>query len=142
MASAPPARDYIDESADRHGVPRDLLRSMSRVESRGRTSATSAKGALGEFQILPNTARSLGYRPEEMRDPQTGAEAGARYVRQMYDRFGTWEDAIAAYNAGPARVAYRKKHGIPLPGETQRHLEKISGEQAAMALEAGMGGTP
>ncbi len=143
MASAPPPRDYVDASADRHGVPREILQSMRRAESGGRTNAVSRKGARGEFQVTAATARSLGYTPEEMHDPEKGAEAGARYVRQMYERFGSWDDAVAAYNAGPSRVAYRKKMGIPLPGETRAYARRIKGEQAAAALEKpAAGGSP
>lgn len=135
MASAPPPKgDYIARSAKRHGVPDKVLRSMAHVESSRDTKAVSKKGARGEFQVMPATAKSMGYSEEEMHDREYGAEAGARYVRKMYDRFGSWDEAVEAYNAGPARVAYRKKKGIPLPGETRRHLVKIKGEQAAMAL--------
>jgi soluble lytic murein transglycosylase-like protein len=71
-----------------------------------------------------------------MHDREKGADAGARYVRKMYDRFKSWDDAVAAYNAGPARVAYRRKKGIPLPRETRHHLRKIRGEQALAALDS------
>jgi soluble lytic murein transglycosylase-like protein len=127
-------REHIDRAADRHGVPRHVLRSMARVESTNDTRAVSKKGARGEFQVMPATAREMGYSPEDMHDPEKGAEAGARYVRKMYDRFGDWDSAIEAYNAGPARVAYRKKKGIPLPAETREHLAKIKATQAAEAL--------
>lgn len=127
--------DHIEAAADKHGVPRHVLRSMARVESGHDSGAVSKKGARGEFQIMPETARELGYKPEDMHDPQKGADAGARYVRKMYDRFKDWDAAVEAYNAGPARVAYRKKRGIPLPRETRHHIRKVKGEQAIAALE-------
>lgn len=136
MASAPPYKgDHIDRAAARHGVPRDVLRSMARVESHHRTEAVSRKGARGEFQIAPATAREMGYKPEDAHDRDLGAEMGARYVKKMHDRFGDWDTAVEAYNAGPARVAHRKKRGIPLPRETRHHIRKVRGEQAALALE-------
>jgi soluble lytic murein transglycosylase-like protein len=83
---------------------------------------------------MPGTARELGYTPEEMNDPAKAADAGARYVRKMYDRFGDWDSAVEAYNAGPARVAHRKAKGIPLPGETRRHVKRVKAAEAAEAL--------
>lgn len=128
------ASDYIDRAADRHGVPRNLLRSMARVESTNNPGAVSKRGARGEFQVMPATARELGYEPEDMHDREKGADAAAKYTRKLYDRFGDWDTAVEAYNAGPARVAYRKKQGVPLPGETRHHLVKIKASQAAEAL--------
>lgn len=139
MATQLPALDYIDEAADRNGVPRPVLRSMARVESARNPGAVSSRGARGEFQVMPATARSLGFTPEDMHDPAKGAQAGAAYVKQLYDRFGDWDTAVEAYNAGPARVAYRRKMGIALPSETRNHIEKIRGAQAAMALESATG---
>ncbi len=129
-----PAADHIDRAADRHGVPRQVLRSMAHVESRNDPTAVSPRGARGEFQIMPATAQELGYAPEEMHDPEKAADAAAAYTRRLYDRFGDWDTAVEAYNAGPARVAYRKRQGIPLPGETRRHLAKVKAAQAAEVL--------
>jgi soluble lytic murein transglycosylase-like protein len=69
-----------------------------------------------------------------MADPKKAADAGAKYARKMYDRFGDWDTAVEAYNAGPARVARRKREGIPLPGETRRHLVRVKAAEAAQAL--------
>jgi soluble lytic murein transglycosylase-like protein len=134
MAHSEDARDHIDRAADKHGVPRERLRAMARVESRNDARAVSRKGARGEFQIMPSTAKELGYTPEDMHDREKGADAAAKYLRRMHRRFGNWDDAAAAYNAGPARVAYRKKKGIPLPKETRDYATRISAVEAAEAL--------
>lgn len=126
--------DHVSRAARKHGVPEERLRAMRRVESGGDSSAVSKKGARGEFQVMPETAKELGYTPEDMHDPEKSADAAAKYTRKMYDRFGDWDSAVEAYNAGPARVAHRKKKGIPLPGETQRHLKKVKAAEAAEAL--------
>jgi soluble lytic murein transglycosylase-like protein len=126
--------EILDAAADRHGVPRERFRAMARVESQGNAGAVSRKGARGLLQVMPGTARELGYQPEEMHDPEKSADAGARYVRRMYDRFKNWDTAVEAYNSGPARVAYRKKKGIPLPGETRTHLRRVKAAEAASAL--------
>jgi len=142
MATAPPPKgDYIARSARRHGVPEKLLRSIAHVESKGKESAVSPKGAKGEFQIMPATARELGYAPEQMHDKEYGAEAGARQLRRMRDRTGSWEDAVAAYNAGAARVAYRKKRGIPLPKETRDYVERVRSRLSGKDAEEALGGT-
>jgi soluble lytic murein transglycosylase-like protein len=127
---------HLDEAADRHGVPRERLRAMAHVESRRKPGAVSPKGARGVLQIMPDTARELGYSPEDMADPAKNADAGARYVRKMYERFKDWDTAVEAYNAGPARVAHRKAKGIPLPRETRRHVRRVKAAEAAEALAA------
>ena len=48
---------------------------------------------------------------------------GSRYLREMYDRFGDWEHALAAYNAGPAAVD--RFGGIPPYAETQEYVERV-----------------
>lgn len=126
--------DHVTRAAKKHGVPEERLRAMRHVESGGNRKAVSKKGARGEFQIMPGTAKELGYTPEDMHDPEKSADAAARYTKKMYDRFGDWDSAVEAYNAGPARVAHRKKKGIPLPGETRRHLKKVKAAEAAGAL--------
>jgi soluble lytic murein transglycosylase-like protein len=69
---------------------------------------------------MPETAATLGVDPH---DPQQNLEGGARYLREQYDRFGTWELALAAYNAGPDAVAeYR---GVPPYPETERFVRGV-----------------
>jgi soluble lytic murein transglycosylase-like protein len=130
-------QDYgreLDEAADRHGVPRERFRAMAHVESRGNPGAVSKRGARGLLQVMPATAVEMGYKPEDMSDPKKAADAGAKYARKMYDRFKDWDTAVEAYNAGPARVARRKREGIALPGETRRHLVRVKAAEAAQAL--------
>lgn len=148
MATAPPPKgDYIARSARRHGVPVNLLRAVGKTESEGsgRTRAVSGRGARGEFQIMPETARELGYTPDEMHDKEYGAEAGARYLKRLRERTGSWEDAVASYNAGAARVQYRKKTGEALPAETREYVKRVkrrSGEHrlSGKDIEEALGG--
>jgi soluble lytic murein transglycosylase-like protein len=144
MASAPPPKgDYIARAAKRHRVPEELLRSVAHTESKHKTTAVSKRGARGEFQVMPATAKELGFTPEEMHDRDYGAEAGARILRKNRDRTGSWEDAVAAYNAGPARVAYRKKTGEPLPPETREYVRRVRrrrGELLGKDAEEALGG--
>lgn len=149
MASSPPLKgDYIARAARRHGVPVNLLRAVGRTESEGSggTEAVSKKGARGEFQVMPETAKELGYTPEEMHDKEYGAEAGARELKKLRERSGSWERAVASYNAGAARVAYRSARGEALPPETREYVKRvkkragehrISGHDVEEALSGG-----
>ncbi len=80
----------------------------------------SAAGALGIMQFMPGTARGMGIDPC---DPAEAIPAGARYLLTQYERFGSWELALAAYNAGPGAV--EQYGGIPPYPETQKYVPKI-----------------
>jgi len=109
-------------AARRHGVPEDLFLRLVQQESGFNPSAVSTKGALGLAQLMPATAALLAVDPA---DPGQGLDGGARYLRQMYDRFGTWRLALAAYNAGPEAVD--KHSGVPPFAETQAYVAAILG---------------
>ena len=80
-------------------------------------------GARGLAQLMPGTARELGVNPD---DPLANLEGGARYLRQQLDRFdGDIEKALAAYNAGPGRVA--QAGGVPRIRETQNYVAAVMG---------------
>jgi len=72
---------------------------------------------------MPQTARGLGVDPN---DVAQNLEGGARYLRQQYDKFGTWRLALAAYNAGPGAV--ERYNGVPPYRETQNYVKVIWGE--------------
>nr|WP_177208333.1 lytic transglycosylase domain-containing protein [Tropicimonas isoalkanivorans] len=109
-------------AARKHGVPEDLFLRLVQQESNWRVSAKSHKGAIGLAQLMPGTAAKLGVNPH---DPRQNLEGGARYLRMMYDRYGNWRLALAAYNAGPGAVD--KYGGIPPYQETAHYVSKIWG---------------
>jgi hypothetical protein len=98
------------------------------VESGGDTQALSPKGAIGLMQIMPETytalrqAFGLGADPYQPRD---NIMAGAAYMREMLDLYGT-SGFLAAYNAGPARYDEHLATGEPLPEETQIYLSRLA----------------
>lgn len=108
--------------AARHGVPEDLFLRLVQQESGWNQGAVSPKGAQGLAQLMPATASRLGVDPN---DPHQNLEGGARYLRMMYDRFGNWRHALAAYNAGPEAV--EKYNGIPPYAETVNYVRVIYG---------------
>lgn len=109
-------------AARKHGIPEDLYLRLVQRESGWNQLAVSVKGATGLAQLMPDTARVLGV---DASDPQQNLDGGARYLRMMYDRFGTWKLALAAYNAGPLAVEASK--GVPPYDETQAYVVAILG---------------
>jgi soluble lytic murein transglycosylase-like protein len=123
----------IHELAARFDLSPALLEAVVWQESRWQENALSPKGARGLAQLMPGTARYLGVDP---RDPFQNLEGGARYLREQLDRFGgDLEKALAAYNAGPGRVA--RAGGIPNIRETQAYVAAVLGRLASHARLAG-----
>lgn len=115
-------RSRIDEAvrdaSARYRVESKLVRSVIRHESNFNPDAVSHAGAMGLMQLMPGTARELGVVcPHE---PRENVLAGTRYLREMYLQFGSWPKAIAAYNAGPARVAAGR-----YPRETRVYVRRV-----------------
>lgn len=104
----------------RNGVPVSLSLQLMYVESKYNPKAISSRGAIGLYQLMPSTAHNLGVDPH---DPLQNVKGGIAYLRQQYDRFESWEYALAAYNAGPGAVT--KYGGVPPYPETQRFIQKI-----------------
>ena len=118
-------------------VPPELVW-IAEVESSFDARARSPAGAAGMFQLMPTTARNLnlsvGLFRDERLHPEKSARAAARYLRQLYDRFGDWRLVLAAYNSGETRVAaLLQKHkgrsydeiAAYLPVETQMYVPKL-----------------
>jgi soluble lytic murein transglycosylase-like protein len=116
----------IAELAARFDLSPSLLEALVWQESRWQEQAVSPVGAQGLAQLMPGTARYLGVNPL---DPFQNLEGGARYLREQLDRFdGDLEKALAAYNAGPGRVA--RAGGIPNIRETKQYVAAIMGRLA------------
>jgi soluble lytic murein transglycosylase-like protein len=101
-------------------VPTALLVAMARVESNLQHSARSDAGAIGLLQLMPATAAELRLNPD---NPKENVLAGARYLRQMLNRFDTPDLALAAYNAGPTAVD--EAGGAP-GGETLAYVANVN----------------
>jgi len=96
-----PLRGAFESAAlDAHIAPA-MLYAVAKVESNLREDAESEAGARGLLQVLPSTARSLDL---DVDDSHANVLAGARYLRQLLDRFHNADLALAAYNAGPTAV--------------------------------------
>lgn len=105
-----PYDEHARRYADRYGFDWRLIVAQMYQESRFDPNARSWAGALGLLQVLPRTARELGF--TDLRDPATGIHAGVKYLAWLRDRFivgpaeveNVWF-GLAAYNAGYGHVA-------------------------------------
>lgn len=116
-------KQYIVKHALDLGIDPALALSIAKAESGFRHEARSAHGAVGVFQLMPSTARKIGYNPYNLNE---NVKAGLVYYRMMYSMFGSTELALAAYNAGPGNV--KRYKGVPPFGETKRFISKIMSE--------------
>ena len=101
-------------------IPTAMLYAVAKVESNLREDAESSVGARGILQVMPATAKSLDLNIDE---PATNILAGARYLRQLIDRFGNTDLALAAYNAGPTAVTLAG--GAP-SGQVQTYVANVN----------------
>jgi hypothetical protein len=111
-AQTQPALDFpyaqcFKQAAAAHKLPETLLLAVARGESDFKPTARSDANAYGLMQILwPGTAKHLGLeRLSELLEPCTNVEAGARYLKELLQRYkGNLHRALAAYNYGPSRI--------------------------------------
>ena len=114
-------RIRVAELAAKYDISPTLLEAVVWQESRWNELAVSPVGARGLAQLMPGTAAQMGVNPG---DPMANLEGGARYLRLQLDAFGgDIEKALAAYNAGPGRVA--KAGGVPNIRETRAYVAAI-----------------
>ncbi len=97
----------FEQALDRHGLPMEL-KYLPVIESALNPVAVSRVGATGLWQFMLQTATGLGLDVnslvDQRRDPYAASEAAAVYLKQLYDMFGDWSLAIAAYNCGPGNI--------------------------------------
>lgn len=135
--------EYVEVYAEQYGVTEAMAYAVIRSESDFESGAVSPAGAIGLMQLMPDTFRWL---TDEMLfehledgmiyDPETNIRYGLYYLSYLYDRFGDWQLALAAYNAGPGSVSewladpeYADGEGglekIPYR-ETRRYVKRVN----------------
>lgn len=122
-----------------HGQPEDLVY-LAMIESGFSARAYSRARAVGHWQFMQATGRLYGLRVnfwvDERRDPEKATEAAARHLRDLYERFGDWKLAAAAYNAGAGRISrairfhgtedyWVMARGRHLAAETRNYVPKL-----------------
>ena len=112
----------IREAAQKHGVDEELISSVITAESAFNPRAVSRKQARGLMQLMPATASQLAV--NDAFDPAQNVDAGTRYLKLLLEKYG--QDltlALAAYNAGPDRVA--QYGGVPPFSETRAYVRRV-----------------
>jgi soluble lytic murein transglycosylase-like protein len=104
-------RPAFEAAARDSGLPTSLLYAVAKIESNLKPNATSSAGARGLLQLMPGTGAMLAL---DIDTPRTNVLAGARYLRQLLNEFGSNDLALAAYNAGPTAV--ERAGGAPSGG--------------------------
>ena len=131
----PMIKDILRE----HGLPEDLLY-LAMIESGFNPKAYSSMKACGPWQFIYDTGGRYGLRVnhwvDERRDPQKSTVAAALYLKDLFNQFGTWYLAAAAYNAGEKRIEKSiEKHETydfwelskynTLPRETREYIPRL-----------------
>lgn len=106
----------IEKAADDHGIPRPILKAVAEHESSWRqfksdgSTLTLHNPTSTDWGIMQiNDAAHPGYFPRAKTDIAYNLACGASYLASLYDRYGNWPDALAAYNAGSVRHS-KKSH--------------------------------
>lgn len=126
----------LKEIFEEEGIPGEWVW-LIEIESNFDLNAKSHRGATGLFQFMPETARRFGLkvnRIDERLNPEKSARAAAKYLKFLYEKFGSWRLALAAYNAGEGRIErLLEEHNtkkfdhiaFDLPVETRLYVPKV-----------------
>lgn len=139
VANGEKYKPYIEETFERYGLPKDLYY-VGLIESGYYNASRSHAGAVGPWQFMPATARRYGLRVtrkiDERQNIFKSTEAAALYFQDLYNIFGSWELALAAYNKGENGIIRRirgantrdyyelGRKGV-IPKETQHYVPKV-----------------
>ena len=103
--------DYVETYAQQYGVPESLVYAVIHTESGFDSGAVSPVGAVGLMQLMPSTFEWLTddmlfehLESGMLHDPETNIKYGTYCLSYLYDRYGDWELALAAYNGGLGNV--------------------------------------
>jgi cell wall-associated NlpC family hydrolase len=110
----------IEQAASNNGIPASLLAALLYHESRFEPTAVSSAGAEGIAQFMPATAAAMGIDPD---DPTEAINGAAKLLGSYTSQFGSYSDALAAYDAGSSAV--ERYGGIPPYAETQAYVPAV-----------------
>ena len=102
--------EIVEKYSQEYNVPKEIVYGVIKAESGFRSDAVSGAGAVGLMQITEVTfdwiSAKLGENLSKglLYDPDTNIKYGTYYLNYLYSEFGSWDIALAAYNAGPGRV--------------------------------------
>ncbi len=113
---------YVNRTATKYGMDPAFIHAVISAESAYKPNAKSHAGAMGLMQLMPFTARRFGV--SNAYDPYQNIDAGTRYLKILYDEFGSLELAAAGYNAGEGAVR-KYNRSIPPFRETRAYVPKV-----------------
>jgi len=105
--------------------PRLALAIAYREGSLNLNAPKGSSGEIGMMQVLPTTAEMLGYKPEDLQDPQKNIEIGLKYLKSGVDKFNDPVLAVAGYNAGMNKPYFTDPEKNQLPESTKQYVKDI-----------------
>ena len=114
---------YAIKAAQREGIPPEILLAIKNAGERSGSTATSPKGAQGVMQFMPDTFKRFG--KGDPTDPLNSIDAGAKYMKYLYETYGDWDAAIAHYNGGGSQAALVRSGARPSFPETAKYLDNV-----------------
>ena len=114
-------QNQIIQEANSQGIPSSIALGVAQQESGFNPNAVGSSGELGVFQLLPSS-----FPGQPISDTNSNITIGISYLKQLYNQFGDWVTALAAYNAGPGNVS----NGI-IPASTQNYVSSVLANAAA-----------
>ncbi len=130
---------HIVEEVEKRGMPTEIAL-LPMIESAFNPQAYSTSAASGIWQFIPSTGKHFGLQQnwwiDNRRDVTAATNAALTYLQKLHGMFGTWDLALAAYNAGEGTVQRaidkNRRQGLPtdyqslsLPAETQNYVPKL-----------------
>jgi membrane-bound lytic murein transglycosylase D len=130
---------HVVEEVQKRGMPTEIAL-LPMVESAFNPEAYSRSKASGMWQFIPSTGKHFGLKQDwwsdNRRDVMAATDAALNYLNKLHGMFGTWELALAAYNAGEGTVQHaidvNRRKGLPtdyqslnLPAETREYVPKL-----------------
>jgi soluble lytic murein transglycosylase-like protein len=126
-------QSLITSIADQFGVPSSIALAVAQKESGFNQNAVGAAGEIGVMQLMPATAAGLGVDPSDLTQNVTG---GVSLLASLYQQFGDWSDALAAYNAGPTHLAAGQSYASSILGSI--NLDSTTSDSIMADLTDGM----
>ena len=118
-ATSDEIKQNIITQAKSMGVDPAIVLSIAKTESGFNQNIKSASGHVGVFQLSPATAKTMGLNAYELNDNIKG---GITYYKNMYNKFGSMELAVAAYQVGPLNIS---RNGNKIPGYSRSFVSRI-----------------
>jgi len=130
---------YVVQEVQKRNMPMEIAL-LPIIESAYNPIARSNMKAVGLWQFIPSTGKNYGLKQDWWKDERSNVilstDASLNYLEKLYNQFGTWELALAAYNAGEGKVSREIKknkrrkratdyYTISLPRETDEYVSKL-----------------